>query len=478
MSATMLVTLAVISLLTAAIAARSAAARVDADVARIANTLRTTNFPLTPAVLEKIAGLSGAELLATDAANQVTSSTPLISASGWQPAASRSNDDAALADRVQLGDEAYFHRVVALTRPPKQGESAWLHVLYPESAWRQARREAIYPPLLIGGIGAAATALFSLILSRRVTRPMSRIAALMENLAAGAYVPAELPRRNDELRDLTVVANRLAAQLDELHRAIRRGERLALLGQLSGGLAHQMRNSATGARLAMQLHRRSCTDDDRATIDVALRQLDLVEEHLSAFLALGMPRPPRFEACPLSPIVRDVERLVAANCRHRGVDLQVTLPATEAVVLADAQQLRQLLINLTLNAVDAADRQGHVRVVLETLERETHRTEARLAVYDNGPGVAGDVADSLFEPFVTTKPEGVGLGLAVAARIAVDHGGRLAHTRVQGETCFEYFLPVYAASQGVHGTPAETQPTTPPARQVAAAESHTEPSHA
>ena len=93
------------------------------------------------------------------------------------------------------------------------------------------------------------------------------------------------------------------------------------------------------------------------------------------------------------------------------------------------------MINLTLNALDAVDRGGKVRIVLAPLS-----DRVRLAVYDSGAGVRAEVADSLFEPFSTTKPEGIGLGLAVAARIVAAHGGQLTWTRSENETCFELML--------------------------------------
>jgi len=440
MLATLVVTLVVISVLTAGMAARNAAARVDADVARIAKTLRTTTFPLTQPVLDNIAGLSGAELLLTNSAHQVVASTTRVAGSGWQPAPAVLAERPGDLDRIDLGGEWYFHRVSELTRPAQGGEWFHLHVLYPEAAWRRARREAVLPPLLIGAIGAAFTAGLSILLSRRVTRPISRIAELMSDLAAGRYVAATVPTRNDELRDLTLAANGLATQLDELHGAIRRGERLTLLGQLSGGLAHQMRNSAAGARLAIQLHRRACSASDRETIDVALRQLELVEEQLVSFLALGKPQQPRQVACDLALVVDEVRQLVAANARHRSVELTVEVPPTGAVTTADADQIRQVLINLTLNALDAVERGGRVRLVLAA-----SADGLRLAVLDSGRGVRPEVAESLFEPFTTTKPEGVGLGLAVAVRIVAAHGGQLRWSRVDHETCFEFTLPLSPA---------------------------------
>src|SRR5204863_1970357 len=106
-------------------------------------------------------------------------------------------------------------------------------------------------------------------------------------IAEGDFSPMPLPSLNDELRDLTRSVNEMAQRLAQFQETIRQTERLRLLGQVRGGLAHQLRNGVAGARLAVQLHAQECSADDGDSLRVALRQLSLIEMHLKKFLDLG-----------------------------------------------------------------------------------------------------------------------------------------------------------------------------------------------
>ena len=159
----------------------------------------------------------------------------------------------------------------------------------------------------------------------------------------------------------------MAEQLAEMDKAIRRSERLALLGQLAGGLAHHLRNNVTGALMAVQLHARKC-DVDRESLDVALRQLALTEENLKQFLAAPQASPQANLAlnrapCKLGDIIDEVVELIEHSLRHRRVHLSVIeAPDIDDHLDADRGHLRQLLMNLVLNAADAAGPGGSVKI--------------------------------------------------------------------------------------------------------------------
>ena len=175
-----------------------------------------------------------------------------------------------------------------------------------------------------------------------------------------------LPGRNDELRDLGRSINEMAEQLARLQETVQRTERLRLLGQVGGGLAHQLRNGLTGARLAVQLHARECRDGgDGEALDVALRQLALVETHLKRFLDLGrtgpLRREPRGAGAPWS-----ARRW---RCWGRTASTPASTCAGSrrtktAPVVGDAGQLGQLLLNVLGNAIEAAGPGGWVEVAL------------------------------------------------------------------------------------------------------------------
>jgi signal transduction histidine kinase len=308
--------------------------------------------------------------------------------------------------------------------------------LYPQSFLREARWQAAYPPLLVGTVLLGVVIALATAIAGRLSQPILELRRQLSRLVQGDFQPMSLPQRNDELRDLIGSVNVLGDQLEEMRRAIKRSERLALLGQLSAGLAHQLRNSVTGARLAVQLHQRHCQKIDPASLEVALRQLAMTESHLQRFLTAGQPMAPRRAACDLRPIVDDVLGLLRPSCDHRNVALQCETPRDAPCSLwADADHLRQLLMNLMLNGIEAAGAGGWVR-----LEMTDVNDTIAIRVLDSGPGPAPALIERLFEPFATGKPEGVGLGLAVARQIVESHGGTIRYTG-EGRTCFEVLLP-------------------------------------
>jgi signal transduction histidine kinase len=230
-----------------------------------------------------------------------------------------------------------------------------------------------------------------------------------------------------------------------MRRVIKRSERLSLLGQLSGGLAHHLRNDVAGARIAIQLHEQDCASEDAETLAVALRQLTLAEQHLMQFLAAGQPRAPRRSVCDLRDLLNELVALVGPTFRHQNVALALDFQADDLIDLQreiDAEQLRQALLNLVLNALEAAGPKGSVRIECDC----SQPTAFRIRVFDSGQGVSAAIADRLFEPFTTSRPEGVGLGLTVARQIAEGHGGTLRYHR-ERETCFEMDLPIAVAHQ-------------------------------
>jgi signal transduction histidine kinase len=224
-------------------------------------------------------------------------------------------------------------------------------------------------------------------------------------------------------------------RLAELQDALRRAERLRVLGQFSGGLAHQLRNAAAGAKLAIQLHAADVPPADREPLDVALRQLARIERNLSQFLTLGKPPDGGTQPCDLAEIVDQAVALHRPQCRHTNCDLAWVRPATPVPFAGDSTALGHLFGNLIGNAAEAAGPGGRVQV------RMADGEAVHVEVIDTGPGPSAEVAERLFEPFVTGKEQGIGLGLAVAKQAAEAHGGTVTWSRRDGRTVFEVRLP-------------------------------------
>jgi hypothetical protein len=295
---------------------------------------------------------------------------------------------------------------------------------------------------------AAATLAVLVPLGLRTTgRLAARIGAVERHVARiargefGHVLGRDAGPAGDEIGRLVAGVDHMSGQLEALRTSLLSGERQRLLGQLAAGFAHELRNAVTGARLAIDLHRRRCPgavatgSAPDESLAVASRQLEILEEEVRGLLALGRPAETAATAVLADRLLDEVRDLTLPRCVHAGVRLERGPPSGLSLV-GRRDALRAALVNLALNGIDAAGRGGLVR--LSAFARDG---AAVLAIDDSGEGPPQDLRDTMHEPFVTGKPEGIGLGLTVARAVAEEHGGGLEWERVGGRTRFAIFLP-------------------------------------
>ena len=285
-------------------AAHASERQTELQLRAIARTLQGSWFPLTDAVLRQTSGLSGTQFVVTTSDGTIAAASMPVDRIQFDDQPTATWQQLKLGRTQTIDGETYFHTALKLADRADRSESGLLHILYPERVWREARWQAVYPPLAVGVISLFAVGGLAVVIAARLSKPIQSLREQVHQLARGDFQTVRLPVQNDELRDLVDSVNKLAGQLDEMRRVIKRTERLTLLGQLSGGLAHHLRNDVTGARMAIQLHEKDCSADDAETISVALRQLTLAEQHLQQFLAAGQPRAARTYRMPFVRVDR------------------------------------------------------------------------------------------------------------------------------------------------------------------------------
>ncbi|HJZ90680.1 MAG TPA: HAMP domain-containing sensor histidine kinase [Gemmataceae bacterium] len=432
------------SLWSARVAALRAEERVAGQVRSMSQTLQSATFPLTPRVLEDMKGLSGAEflLIGPDGSRQSTFPSPHVEVPMEQTF--DGVGEYGLGPPVQVDGADYRCRRLVL-KEPSRNAGAVVYIFYPESLLEEAIADAERPSFLGLLFGLVAVGLTFGIAQRLVGR-IRALERRTRQIAGGDFSPMPLPRADDELRDLTASVNDMAERLDRLQQAVQKTERVRLSAQVAGGLAHQLRNSVTGAKLAVQVYLGDHADDDTEALRVTLRQLALMESNLRRFIDLGRPGPGKREVCDLATILGDVAELHRPRCKHAGVELRWDPPAVDLRVDCDRDQLADLFVNLVGNAVDAVGSGGEVAVLISRSDRS-----AIVEVRDTGPGPSAAVSARLFEPFVTDKPEGIGLGLAVARHAAAAHGGAITWRRESGSTVFRVELPATGPGESPTG---------------------------
>jgi two-component system sensor histidine kinase HydH len=220
---------------------------------------------------------------------------------------------------------------------------------------------------------------------------------------------------------------RLHAEKRELSRRAQVAERLAAVGTMTAGLSHEIRNplNAAGLQLAVLERRvKKLSPGDQPPLLEPLRlvrdEIGRLEHLLEDFLQFARPRELNIARVDVASAVESVVGFLAGDAEQRQITLEHAVAPGLAQAAADPERLRQVLMNLAINALDATPAGGRVR-----LEARSEGREVLFVVDDSGPGIAPAARDRLFEPFFTTKPSGSGLGLAIVHAIVSQHGGSI-----------------------------------------------------
>ena len=227
------------------------------------------------------------------------------------------------------------------------------------------------------------------------------------------------------------VANR---NLIDAEAAVRRSERLAALGQLSAGLAHELRNPLGSIRGSAEMLVRSTAHEGAVTRELAeiiREEVDRTNSLVTRFLDFARPLEPRREAT-------DITSVIDRAAGHAKVAIITNYSPDVPPLEIDATLMEQVFINLLTNAAQASAPNAPITVAT----RVAH-DEAEICIVDRGCGIPADKIETIFNPFVTTKQNGVGLGLAIVAKIVDGHGGRMTVESEPGKgSTFRIFLPI------------------------------------
>jgi signal transduction histidine kinase len=310
-------------------------------------------------------------------------------------------------------------------------------------------------------IGPAAGILCGFWISRGFHRSISRISITLNDVASemreqvgrvDVRESGELPSLQEQVTVVVARIREVMQQLNEARRQAISAERLAALGEMAAGVAHELRNPLTSVKLLIQ---RSAQRPQRSMTE---KQLGVVLEEIARMETtidrmLDFARPPRMSRIlhDLREVVTRALSLIEGRAHQVDVVIISDLPAAPVWISADSEQLHQVFSNLAQNAIEAMPNGGKL---CATIEAETSESTCRVVLSDTGAGISPEVLTRLFEPFVTDKARGTGLGLAVSNRIVKEHGGLLiARNRAEGGAVFTVELPLLDPSQAPLNSP-------------------------
>lgn len=333
--------------------------------------------------------------------------------------------------------------------------------------------------LLLGTCGGVAGLIAGYGIARLVNRTIVQLAIPLRDTAgklsqvAGPVSIAAEPGFDDLESILKCVSDHATTVVERLQESERdrlRSEQLAALGQLAAGLAHELRNPLTSMKAILQLANEP-NDLSPRDLEILREESDRLEHSVQSLLDFA--RPPRLHKSPtdLNTLLEQTAALARRRAQRQGILLDYAPPRDQVKLLADAAELRQVVLNLLLNAIDATTRGGSIRLECrleladdvpvadasrirersggnkrwhngEHHEEMTEWSWVVIRVCDTGQGLPAELGERIFQPFVTTKETGTGLGLSICKQIVEAHGGQLdARNRDGGGAVFEVRLP-------------------------------------
>jgi signal transduction histidine kinase len=254
--------------------------------------------------------------------------------------------------------------------------------------------------------------------------------------------PNDLPDLHRQMQGVLDEIEHVVERLQQSERQVLRAEQLAAVGQVAAGVAHELRNPLTSVKMLVQA---GLEGDSPATLpreDLGLIEHEIrrMESCIQTFLDFARPPHSEKRQTDLHDVVHRALALVEGRARRQNVSVTADQPPGPIELLIDGEQIHQALLNLLLNALDALPQGGAVR--LEVVPAPHSGAGVTVRVRDNGPGIAPRILSRLFEPFVSGKETGLGLGLSICRRLVEAHGGSIAGKNLPGGgALFEFVLP-------------------------------------
>ncbi len=302
--------------------------------------------------------------------------------------------------------------------------------------------------IIVLALGAFTALVFSILISR-YTRSLSRLAQAAEEIGLGEldpWLPIPAP---GELGQLTLAFSRMLERIRRMMDQVNQSGRLAVVGQLSAYLAHEIRNPLSSIKLNQQrilrwLDAGRLPGYVREPIEISLREVERLSSSVTGVLQLSRTSDVPRELVQLRPLLEEAAELLYPRFQRRGVEMALDLDPFADLILARPGQVKSVALNLMVNALDAQPDGGRL-VIRTALCRDPHSGGPAVSLHfqDEGPGVPAEIRGRIFEPFFTTKQGGAGIGLAMAKQAVEENGGQIQLSSDLSEVTGAEFVVVF-----------------------------------
>jgi signal transduction histidine kinase len=436
-----IVATAAASAVTLSVASRALRSRLEAQLMGAIAVVSRGDMALNRVILQNVRDITGADVMTFGADGTVVATTVGAGRDDLKTAVRR----AMSAGGARAGGEpaAVWTDCGApclVVYRPIQGRPESVVALVAETTDVAAATGTVARVILLAAVlGIAMMVLVGGAVVRRVTAPLQKLVQFARGLSP------DDPRRadvgHDEVGELAEAFNGMLDRLQRSRDALVRSEKLALAGVFAARVAHDIRNPLSSIKMQTQLLRGRLDPDGEATVLSVLHDIEQVESVIRDLLELARPGDLRLQLTPVNEVVDEALRQVAAQFAYRKIAVDARLDPDAPPVMLDRGRFKQALLNVLVNASEAMPAGGSVTVVSEFDGADGVRVD----ICDTGAGVDPAVLNRVFDPFVSTKPDGVGLGLVNVKAVVEGHGGRIRlEPREPTGTCASITLPVPA----------------------------------
>jgi len=337
--------------------------------------------------------------------------------------------------------------------PIRDVENRVIGILYVgllEEPFVHPQRVAVNLFLLVVALMTLLILSFLLILTSVILKPITQIIAMSRKVIKGDLSARVGIRPSGEMGDLCMAIDEMAHAVEEREQQLRiatsrqigQSAKLASIGRLAAGIAHEINNPLTGVLTFAHLLRQKATMDDQSKedIDVIVRETTRVREIVQGLLNFARESPPQKQSLDINEVLSQTMTLVRSQKEFHKITVEEKLGTNLPYILGDKNQLQQVFLNLSLNACEAMEKGGSLSITTSYSDGKV-----RIAFHDSGCGIKQEHMERIFDPFFTTKPvgKGTGLGLSVSYGIIEQHGGSIEVESEEGKgSTFTIILPV------------------------------------
>jgi signal transduction histidine kinase len=358
--------------------------------------------------------------------------------------------------------------------PPEQKTLGVLDVEISLAVAQESRRASTYKHVTGLVVGFVVISLIFLIGGEKlINTPLRELIKVMKKVESGDLSVRAEEDRKDEFGYLSGAFNHMIDTLESAKKEIERchiqqmerAAKLASLGEIISGIAHEIKNPLTGISCAVQVFHAELNEEDskKAVVNEILNQVNRLDRIIKDLLSYAKPKPPRFVPSDIKDIIEKGLFFVYPEAKKQNVviDNQVTehLPK----IMIDPDQMQQVFLNIIINAIQAMPNGGMLTIsaskkdyqeVKDEIDRQVQSDEiVAVRFEDTGKGIPHDDLRHIFEPFFTKKAKGTGLGLSISQKIVHEHGGEVTVKSEVGKgTIFTVYLPVKSSQSTVHGS--------------------------